>query len=126
MAQLSLATMSTQSPVKKGIDSTSKSVAKGALTARVSAITLHQLSIALSQKNRKNEVQFVLLLSFYSLSMSSSSTRQSVNLLCPGLIRKGRTGDALATLCFILSLASRKFIDRKQTLKPGEKSVSEK
>lgn len=112
--------MSTKMPGKGGIDSTLKSVSKGALTTQVSAITLHQLSIALSQKNRKAEVQYVTLLSFYSLSMNSSSAKPSVHLLCPRLIRKGRTGDALATLCFILSLASRQFIDGKQKRRPGD------
>ena len=112
--------MSTKMPGKGGVDSTFKSVSKGALTTQVSAITLHQLSIALSQKNRKAEVQYVTLLSFYSLSMNSSWAKPSVHLLCPRLIRKGRTGDALATLCFILSLASRQFIDGKQKRRPGD------
>lgn len=115
--------MSTKMAANGGIDSTLKSVSKGALTTQVSAITLHQLSIALSQKNRKAEVQYVTLLSFYSLSMNSSWAKPSVHLLCPRLIRKGRTGDALATLCFILSLASRTFIDGKQKRRPGDNSL---
>jgi dolichol kinase len=125
-----VAVMSTKLPSNRGSDSALKSVSKGALATQVSAITLHQLSRALSlsqknkNKNNRVEVQYVTLLSFYSLSLSMNSTwsKPSIHLLCSELIRKGKTGDAVATICFILSLASRKFIDGNQKSRTGEKT----
>lgn len=122
--------MSTKLPTNRDSDNALRSVLKGALTSQVSAITLHQLSRALSlsqkNKNRSNrvEVQYVTLLSFYSLSLSMNSTwsKPSMHLLCPELIRKGKTGEAVATICFILSLASRKFIEDNQKSITGKKT----
>lgn len=122
--------ISTKLPTNRDSDNALKSVSKGALTTQVSAITLHQLSRALSlsqknkNKNNRVEVQYVTLLSFYSLSLSMNSTwsKPSIHLFCSELIRKGKTGEAVATICFILSLASRKFIDANQKSKTGKKT----
>jgi hypothetical protein len=126
-----VAVMSTKVPANRGSDNALKSLSKGALTTQVSAITLHQLSRALSSsqknknKNNRVEVQHVTLLSFYSLSLSMNSiwSKPSIHLLCSGFIRKGKTGEAVATICFLLSLASRKFINGNQKNRTSKKTV---
>jgi hypothetical protein len=82
------------------------------IVEQVADMTLHQLSIALSQKkSRKSEARCVALLGFYSLSMNNMGSKSSVLLLSPKLSKKGKGRASIGTICFLLSIASTKYIN---------------
>jgi hypothetical protein len=82
------------------------------IVEQVADMTLHQLSIALSQKkSRKSEARCVALLGFYSLSMNNMGSKSSVLLLSPKLSKKGKGRASVGTICFLLSIASTKYIN---------------
>lgn len=103
---------STDENSELGMKSTGTTMAKKDLMEQVSGITLNQLSIALSQKNnRKSEARCVALLSFYSLSINTIGAKSSILLLSPKLSKKGKSRDAFATICYLLTLTSKKHLD---------------
>ena len=103
----------------------------------LSDITLHQLSLALSQnnnnkstdnnghssfnkkRNRKNDARCVGLMAYYSFSLNSPGGRVSVSKLCPELSRKGKSKEASTAICFLLTLCSRNILNGFETLYEG-------
>ena len=90
------------------------------LIEQVSDVTLHQLSIALSQRSKKrNEARSVALLAFYALSMNNNSRESFSLLLGSKLVSKGKEKNAIGTICIILSMTSRIFIRGHSAITPG-------
>ena len=90
------------------------------LIEQVSDVTLHQLSIALSQRSkRRNEARSVALLAFYALSLNNNSTKIFSLLFDSKLVSKGKKKNALGTISVILSMTSRIFIRGYSATTPG-------
>lgn len=96
------------------------------IVEQVADMTLHQLSIALSQKkSRKSEARCVALLGFYSLSMNNMGSKSSVLLLSPKLSKKGKGRASVGTICFLLSIASTKYINGNKNGNQGKNRRTE-
>ena len=86
----------------------------------LSDISLHQLSVALSVKNRKRaESRCVALLAYYSFSLNSPSLRSSVMKMSPHLSSKERICEATRAIHFLLALCGRKHFDGCTKQKQG-------
>ena len=87
----------------------------------LSDISLHQLSVALSVKNRKRaESRCVALLAYYSFSLNSPSFRSSVMKMSPQLSSKERICEATRTIHFLLALCGRKHFNGCTKQKQGD------
>ena len=86
----------------------------------LSDISLHQLSVALSVKNRKRvESRCVALLAYYSFSLNSPSLQSSVVKLGPQFSSKGRIREATRAIHFLLALCGRKHFNGCTKQKQG-------
>ena len=86
----------------------------------LSDISLHQLSVALSVKNRKRaESRCVALLAYYSFSLNSPSLRSCVMKMSPYLSSKERICEATRAIHFLLALCGRKHFDGCTKQKQG-------